>query len=112
MSSSKSSSKSVKFKAPQTKLELEIASKAVTNKGFKKLNVKNASSLDTGQKLIKKKKKAVKKKRSQSIPMTSTSVPIIQINGLEALSASASLDNLKIQPDEAHQTEKSSVQYK
>ena len=111
MSSSKSSSKSVKFKASQTKLELELASKAV-NKGFKKLNVKNTSSLDTGQKLIKKKKKAVKKKRSQSIPMTSTSVPIIQINGLEALSASASLDNLKIQPDEAHQTEKSSVQYK
>ena len=60
-----------------------------------------------------KKKKVVKKKRSQSIPMTSTSIPIIQINGLEALTASASLDNLKIQVDgQGHQAEKSSGQDK
>ena len=99
MSSSKS--KSVKFKAPQAKLEVEI--------GNKKLNFKNAKSLETK----KKKKKVVKKKRSQSIPMTSTSIPIIQINGLEALTASASLDNLKIQADgQGHQAEKSSGQDK
>ena len=101
MSSSKS--KSVKFKAPQAKLEVEIGNKV----GNKKLNLKNANSLET-----KKKKKVVKKKkRSQSIPMTSTSIPIIQINGLEALTASASLDNLKIQADgQSRQAEKSSGQ--
>ena len=77
--SSKSRNKSVKFKSnSHTKLE---------NNAIKTL--KKQSKHASFDKPTKPKKKAIKM-RSQSIP--STSIPILQINGLEA--SSVSLDNL------------------
>ena len=79
--SSKSRNKSVKFKSnSQTKLE---------NNAIKTLKKQSKHASFDNPKPTKPKKKAIKK-RSQSIP--STSIPILQINGLEA--SSVSLDNL------------------
>ena len=81
-------SKSVKFKTKESKT-------------FKLLKKSNTNvSLDRHKSAAIKQKKPIFKKRSQSIPMTSTSTPILQINGLDALQASVSLENVWIQNED------------